>query len=407
MYCHYNFTHITVNNSSTETSKYSIDYEVKFFPTSHNNFMQMFLRLQCMIPKFYLKNKLILNKINNIQFVNYKAYNYMLFPDTRLRRKRSTKWLRNLVRENHLSINDIILPLFVHDLQETSVPIKQLPDIKRYSISQLLYVVEQAANLGINAIALFPVVDSNLKSETAEEAFNPDNLICKAIKAVKSHVPTIGIIADVALDPYTISGHDGIIINEKIDNDATIEVLCKQALVLAASGCDIVAPSDMMDGRIKAIRSSLDNCNFQDVCILSYSVKYCSSFYKPFREAVGSCSISKAIDKSTYQLDIANINEAILEVQMDIDESADIVMIKPGMPYLDVIQCISSRYKVPIFAYQVSGEYAMIKTASQNHLLDYDASMYESLLSFKRAGAKSIITYAAIEMATMLSKERK
>ncbi|MGN7619080.1 MAG: porphobilinogen synthase [Ehrlichia sp.] len=326
----------------------------------------------------------------------------MEFPSTRLRRKRSTKWLRNLVRESHLSVDDLILPLFVHNLEETSSPIKQLPDIKRYSITRLLYMVEQAANLGINAIALFPVVDSHLKSETAEEAFNPDNLICKAITAVKARVPTIGIIADVALDPYTKSGHDGIIIDEKIDNDATIEVLCKQALVLAASGCDIVAPSDMMDGRIKEIRNSLDNCNFQDTCILSYSAKYCSSFYKPFREAVGSCSMSQTIDKSTYQIDIANMNEVILEVQMDIDEGADIVMIKPGMPYLDVIQCIANRYNVPIFAYQVSGEYAMIKAASQNHLLDYNAAMYESLLCFKRAGAESIITYAAIDIATML-----
>ncbi|WDM85633.1 porphobilinogen synthase [Ehrlichia sp. JZT12] len=326
----------------------------------------------------------------------------MRFPDTRLRRKRSSKWLRNLVRENYLSVNDLILPLFIHNSDEISIPIKQLPDIKRYPISQLLSVVEQAANLGINAIALFPVIENHLKSATAEEAFNPDNLICRAIRTIKAHIPTIGIIADVALDPYTISGHDGIMINEKIDNDETIEVLCKQSLVLAASGCDIVAPSDMMDGRIKAIRNSLDNCNFQDVCILSYSVKYCSSFYKPFREAVGSCSISKTIDKSTYQLDIANINEAILEVQMDIDESADIVMIKPGMPYLDVIQCISSRYKIPTFAYQVSGEYAMIKVASQNHLLDYNTAIYESLISFKRAGAKSILTYAAIDIANLL-----
>lgn len=267
-------------------------------------------------------------------------------------------------------------------------------------------MVEHAANLGINAISLFPVVETHLKSENAEEAFNPNNLICRAIKEVKKHIPTIGIIADVALDPYTISGHDGIVINKQIDNDATLEVLYKQALVLAAAGCDIVAPSDMMDGRVKKIRSALDNCNFQDVCILSYSVKYCSSFYKPFREAVGSRSISQTIDKSTYQLDIANINEAILEAQMDIDESADIIMIKPGMPYLDVIKSISSRCQIPVFAYQVSGEYAMIKAASQNHLLDYDSVIYESLLGFKRAGAKSIITYAAIDAANILIKNK-
>ena len=330
----------------------------------------------------------------------------MQFPSTRLRRKRLNGWLRNLVRETVLSINDLILPLFVHDRNEISEPVKQLPSIKRYPISELLKIVEQAASLGINAIALFPVVENHLKSENAEEAFNPDNLICRAIREIKRHIPTIGIIADVALDPYTISGHDGIIINKQVDNDSTLEVLHKQALVLAAAGCDIVAPSDMMDGRIKRIRNSLDNCNFQNVCILSYSVKYCSSFYKPFREAIGSRSRSETIDKSTYQLDIANINEAILEVQMDIDESADIVMIKPGMPYLDVIKCISSRYKIPVFAYQVSGEYAMIKAASQNHLLDYNLAIYESLLGFKRAGAKSIITYAAIDVANMLVENR-
>ncbi|AAZ68309.1 porphobilinogen synthase [Ehrlichia canis] len=326
----------------------------------------------------------------------------MQFPSTRLRRKRLNGWLRNLVRETSLSINDLILPLFVHDRDGISEPIKQLPDIKRYSITELLNVVEQAANLGINAIALFPVVEKHLKSENAEEAFNPENLMYRAISEIKKYIPNIGIIADVALDPYTSSGHDGIVVNDKIDNDLTIKALCKQALVLAAAGCDIVAPSDMMDGRIKEIRNVLDNCTFQDVCILSYSVKYCSSFYKPFREAVGSVSRSQTIDKSTYQLDISNINEAILEVQMDIDESADIVMIKPGMPYLDVIKCISSRYQTPVFAYQVSGEYAMIKAASQHHLLDYDLAIYESLLGFKRAGAKSIITYAALDIANML-----
>ncbi|CAI27724.1 Delta-aminolevulinic acid dehydratase [Ehrlichia ruminantium str. Gardel] len=326
----------------------------------------------------------------------------MQFPTTRLRRKRSHQWLRNLVRENNLSVNDLILPLFVHDDEGVSEPIKQLPDIKRYSIPELLNVVAQAADLGINAIALFPVVKNNLKSEKAEEAFNPNNLICRAIKILKDNIPKIGIIADVALDPYTISGHDGIIIDQKIDNDATVATLCKQALVLAAAGCDIIAPSDMMDGRIKEIRNSLDNCNFQDICILSYAVKYCSSFYKPFREAVGSCKTSKTIDKSTYQVDAGNINEALIEVQMDINEGADIVMIKPGMPYLDVIKSVSQKYEIPIFAYQVSGEYAMIKVASQNHLLDYDQAIYESLLSFKRAGAKSILTYAAMDVALMI-----
>ncbi|QXK92095.1 porphobilinogen synthase [Neoehrlichia mikurensis] len=326
-----------------------------------------------------------------------------MFPNTRLRRKRLYGWLRNLLQENSLSTNDLILPLFVHDEDKDFIPIKGLNEIKRHSILQIIDIVKQAKNLGINAIALFPVVNNQLKCEEAQEAYNPNNLICNTIKAIKDAVPNIGIIADVALDPYTPSGHDGILINNKVDNDLTISILCKQAVVLAAAGCDIVAPSDMMDGRIKAIREFLDNCTFQDVCILSYAAKYCSGFYNPFRYAIGSHNISQIIDKSTYQINIANANEALTEIQMDIDESADMIMIKPGMPYLDIIKSASNLFKVPIFAYQVSGEYAMIKAAAQNGWLDYDQVIYESLISFKRAGAKSIITYAALELADIIN----
>ncbi|WP_339045156.1 porphobilinogen synthase [Candidatus Mesenet endosymbiont of Agriotes lineatus] len=322
------------------------------------------------------------------------------FPNVRLRRKRLNNWLLNLTRENELSVNDLILPLFVHNGTEIYEPIAGLPNIKCYPIINLLSVVEEAKSLGINAIALFPVVENSLKTENAYEAYNPNNLICSAIRQVKSEFGSdIGIIADVALDPYTTYGHDGIVIDGKIANDETIPILCKQALVLAAAGCDVVAPSDMMDGRIQAIRAALDNSNFQDILILSYAVKYCSGFYAPFRQAVGSCSFSSSIDKSSYQLDFGNAKEAMREIQMDIDEAADIIMIKPGMPYLDVIRVAADKFDIPIFAYQVSGEYAMLKAASEKGWLEYDKVIYESLLSFKRAGAKSIFTYAALEIA--------
>lgn len=324
------------------------------------------------------------------------------FPNVRLRRRRLNNWLLNLTRENELSVNDLILPLFVHGGKEVYQPIAGLPNIKCYPITNLLSVIEKAKNLGINAIALFPVIENSLKTEDACEAYNPDNLICSTIRKIKSEFGgDVGIIADVALDPYTTYGHDGVLIDGKIANDETIPILCKQALVLAAAGCDIVAPSDMMDGRIQAIRTALDNSNFQDVLILSYAVKYCSGFYAPFRQAVGSCLFSGSIDKSSYQLDFGNVKEAIREIQMDIDEAADIIMIKPGMPYLDVIKAASEKFNIPVFAYQVSGEYAMLKAAAAKGWLEYDKVIYESLLSFKRAGAKSIFTYAALEVAEL------
>jgi porphobilinogen synthase len=323
------------------------------------------------------------------------------FPSTRLRRKRSSQWVRNLTSESALSVNDLVFPLFVHDKKETTEPISGLPEVKCYSIDRLVSVIQEAKDLGINAVAIFPVVGSKLKSKNAEESYNSNNLICRAIRAVKLNIPEIGIIADVALDPYTIHGHDGILKANQVDveNDETVSILCKQALALAASGCDIVAPSDMMDGRIGMIRKALDGESFQDVSILSYAVKYCSSFYAPFRQVVGSCGLSNSIDKSVYQMDYRNAREAICEIEMDINEGADFIMVKPGMPYLDIIKTASDKFNFPIFAYQVSGEYAMIKAVANNGWLDYDKVIYESLVAFKRAGASAILTYAALDIA--------
>ncbi|CAN7940123.1 unnamed protein product, partial [Ixodes pacificus] len=287
--------------------------------------------------------------------------------------------------------DDLVLPIFLHSKEGESVPMDGMETLTKLSVTSAIKLVKEAASAGINAVALFPSDCS--KSENAEEAYNPNNLLCNSIKSIKDAVPNMGIIADVALDPYTVSGHDGIILNGKVDNDATIDILCKQAAVLSAAGCDIVAPSDMMDGRVGAIRKFLDGCSFEEVCILSYAAKFCSSFYKPFRHIVGSCSTSQHVDKSTYQLDFGNKAEAMLEARMDISEGADIVMVKPGMPYLDIIKSMSDTLEVPVFAYQVSGEYAMIKAASHQGWLDYNQAIYESLLCFKRAGANSILTY--------------
>ncbi|QKX02448.1 porphobilinogen synthase [Wolbachia endosymbiont of Dirofilaria (Dirofilaria) immitis] len=327
------------------------------------------------------------------------------FPNTRLRRRRSSKWIMNLTSESILSVNDLIFPLFVHDKKETIESIPGLPEIKCYSIDGLVSAAQKAEDLGINAIAIFPVVDSKLKSKNAEEAYNPDNLICKAIYTVKLKVPGIGIIADVALDPYTTHGHDGLLKENltDVENDETVSVLCKQALTLAKAGCNIVAPSDMMDGRIGKIRRTLDDNNFQDVLILSYAVKYCSSFYEPFRQIVGSYMPSNCIDKSGYQMDYRNARETICEIEMDINEGADFIMIKPGMPYLDIIKTASDKFDFPIFAYQVSGEYAMIKAATNNGWLNYDKVIYESLIGFKRAGARAILTYAALDIVKNLT----
>jgi len=324
------------------------------------------------------------------------------YPLTRLRRNRKSAWIRNLVAENKLNPSDLILPIFVQEGENKKTPIDSMPDVFRLSIDNLILKAEQAYKLGIPAIAIFPVTEQNLKSELGEEAYNPNNLVCRAVKAVKSRLPDLGIICDVALDPYTTHGHDGIIKNGDVDNDATIEILCKQAVAQAQAGCDIIAPSDMMDGRVGAIRLALDQNGFENVNILAYAAKYASAFYGPFRDAVGSKNNIGKSDKRTYQMDSANSREALREVALDVAEGADMVMVKPGMPYLDIMKLIKDNFDLPVFAYQVSGEYSMLKAAAANGYLDFDATMQESLLACKRAGASAIFTYAAVEIATLL-----
>ncbi len=327
----------------------------------------------------------------------------MNFPQTRLRRNRQSQWIRELTAQTILSPSDLILPLFVIEGKNREEKIAQLPDVSRLSIDLIVRSAKEAAKLGIPALMLFPVIDQKLKTANGKEALNGKNLICRAIAAIKNAVPEIGVIADVALDPYTTHGHDGILENGKIANDATIEILCGQALVQAAAGCDIIAPSDMMDGRIGVIRDALDEENFTDVGLMSYAAKYASNFYGPFRHAVGSVSNLKSAqgnkDKKTYQMDFRNSHEALREIALDVSEGADMIIIKPGMPYLDVVKEASQNFKLPIISYQVSGEYAMLKLAAEKNLLDFDAAFFESLIAFKRAGASAVITYGAIEAA--------
>ena len=330
------------------------------------------------------------------------AHAHKTFPRTRLRRNRRTPWMRRMVAEHHLTVNDLIWPAFVQEGENQRTPVESMPGVHRLSVDLLCEEVQRAADLGIPAIALFPVIDASLKSEGAEEAFNPDNLICRAIAAVKALNLDIGIITDVALDPYTSHGQDGILGNDgDVDNDATIAQLYKQALVQAQAGADVIAPSDMMDGRIGAIRDALDVEGFQHVAILSYAAKYASAFYGPFRDAVGSADALKG-DKKTYQMAPPNGKEALREVALDVSEGADMVMVKPGMPYLDVVTDVSNNFNIPVFAYQVSGEYAMLKAAAEKGWLDWEQVMIESLIAFKRAGATGIFTYAAIEVAEQL-----
>jgi porphobilinogen synthase len=323
----------------------------------------------------------------------------MNFPQTRLRRNRQSQWIRDLTAQTTFSPSDLILPLFVIEGKNREEKIAQLPDVSRLSIDLIVKKSKEVAKLGIPALMLFPVIDQKLKSANGKEALNEKNLICRAIAAIKNAVPEIGVIADVALDPYTIHGHDGILENGKIANDATIEILCGQALVQAAAGCDIIAPSDMMDGRIGVIRDALDDQGFADVGLMSYAAKYASNFYGPFRHAVGSASNLKTSDKKTYQMDFRNSAEAMREIALDVSEGADMIIIKPGMPYLDVVKEASQNFKLPIISYQVSGEYAMLKLAAEKNLLDFDAAFFESLIAFKRAGAYAVITYGAIEAA--------
>ena len=326
------------------------------------------------------------------------------YPRIRLRRNRRDDWTRRLVAENRLSVDDLIWPVFVHDDAQSKTKIPSLPGVHRLSIEQLVKEVGEAAGLGIPMVALFPLVKPALKTVDGEESYNPSNLVCRAVTAVKEAHPGIGVMCDVALDPFTSHGHDGLLRDGQIVNDATVEVLCRQALVQASAGCDVIAPSDMMDGRVGAIRAALDEAGFGNVRILAYAAKYASALYGPFRDAVGSAPNLGAGDKRTYQMDPANSDEALREVALDIEEGADMVMVKPGMFYLDIVRRVKETFGVPTFAYQVSGEYAMLKAAAANGWLDWDRAIIESLLAFKRAGADGILTYAAFEIAQRLDR---
>jgi porphobilinogen synthase len=320
----------------------------------------------------------------------------------RPRRNRQSEWIRRMVREHVLTVDDLIWPLFLVDGERMRIPVSSMPGVERVSIDEAVRDAERAAKLRIPCIALFPYTDPNLRDDPGTEALNPDNLVCRAIRAIKKEVPDIGLLCDVALDPYTSHGHDGLLHNGEILNDETVEVLVKQALVEAEAGCDIIAPSDMMDGRVGAIRRALDAAGRIDVLIMAYAAKYASAFYGPFRDAVGS-SATLVGDKRTYQMDPANVDEALREVEMDLAEGADLVMVKPGMPYLDVLRLVKDTFAVPTFAYQVSGEYAMVMAAAGNGWLDGDKAMMESLTAFKRAGADGILSYFAPRVAEKLS----
>ena len=325
------------------------------------------------------------------------------FPFTRLRRNRRTPWSRRLVCENVLTVNDLIWPVFVVEGTSQEIPVASMPGVTRYSIDVFVREVRKAAALGIPAVAIFPVTPQEQKTPDGEESCNPENLICRAMRAVRDAQIPIGLIADVALDPYTTHGQDGLVRSGYVVNDESVAALCRQAVNQANAGCDIIAPSDMMDGRVRAIREALDSAGHQNVQMMAYAAKYASAFYGPFREAVGSAKNLGGGDKRTYQMDPANTDEAIREVALDISEGADMVMVKPGMPYLDIVCRVKQAFKVPTFAYQVSGEYAMISAAANNGWLNRDAAILESLLCFKRAGADGILTYFAVEAAKLLS----
>jgi porphobilinogen synthase len=321
----------------------------------------------------------------------------------RPRRNRRAEWARRMVREHVLTTDDLIWPLFVIDGARRRIPVDSMPGVERLSVDEAVRAAERAAKLTIPCLALFPYTDPGLRDAGGSEALNPDNLVCRAIRAIKKEVPEIGVLCDVALDPYTSHGHDGLLRDGIILNDETVAVLVKQALVEAEAGCDIIAPSDMMDGRVGAIRAGLDGAGFTDVQIMAYAAKYASVFYGPFRDAVGS-SATLTGDKRTYQMDPANSDEALREVELDIAEGADMIMVKPGLPYLDILHRVKSAFGMPTFAYQVSGEYAMIAAAAANGWLDGDKAMMESLLAFKRAGADGVLTYFAQTIAERLKK---
>src|SRR5918995_3156217 len=325
------------------------------------------------------------------------------FPTTRLRRNRRDAWSRRQVAETRLDAADLIWPVFVLDGQARREQVPSMPGVERLSNDRLLPLLEEAASLGIPAVALFPVTSPELKTADGAEATNPGNLMCRAVRAVKAALPELGVVCDVALDPYTTHGQDGLIDDDGyVLNDATLAVLARQALVQAEAGCDVIAPSDMMDGRIGVIRKTLDEAGLEHTRIMSYAAKYASGFYGPFRDAVGSSGALGKRGKETYQLDPANSDEALREVALDLAEGADMVMVKPGMPYLDIVRRVKDRFGVPTFAYQVSGEYAMIAAAANNGWLDRERALMESLLAFKRAGANGVLTYFAPEAARLL-----
>ena len=319
----------------------------------------------------------------------------------RMRRNRRAEWARRMVREHVLTTDDLIWPLFVMDGDNARTPVPSMPGVERLSIDQAVREAERAADLTIPCIALFPYTDPELRDEHGSEALNSDNLVCQSVRAIKKEFPEIGVLCDVALDPFTSHGHDGLIRDGVILNDETVAVLTKQALVQAEAGCDIIAPSDMMDGRVGAIRKALDAANFTDVSIMSYAAKYASAFYGPFRDAVGSAKTLTG-DKRTYQMDPGNSDEALREVALDIEEGADMIMVKPGLPYLDIVQRVKETFGMPTFAYQVSGEYAMIMASAKNGWLDGERAMIESLIAFKRAGCDGVLTYFAPRVAEKL-----
>ena len=335
--------------------------------------------------------------------VGNAAATHSAYPTIRLRRNRKADWTRRLVAENRLSTSDLIWPIFLIDGHERRVPVAHMPGVDRVNIDEAVAEAEKAAALGIPAIAPFPNIDRELRDPVGSEAVKASNLMCRAVSAIKKAVPQLGIVTDAALDPYTSHGHDGVLDETgRILNDDTIEILCRQSLALAEAGTDCIAPSDMMDGRVGAIRSALDRAGFEDVQILSYAAKYASGFYGPFRDAIGT-NATLIGDKRTYQMDPANTDEALREVALDLAEGADMVMVKPGMPYLDIVRRVKDTFGVPTFAYQVSGEYAMLEAAARNGWLDGDRVMMETLLGFKRAGADAILTYFAPRAARILN----
>jgi porphobilinogen synthase len=326
---------------------------------------------------------------------------YGRYPTTRPRRNRQDDWTRRLVAENALTVDDLIWPIFVIEGQGRTTDVASMPGVSRVTVDRLEAHVEPALKLGIPAVALFPATPPEKKDAEGRESGNPDNLMCQAARLLKRSFPTLGLVGDVALDPYTDHGHDGVFRGDRIANDETIEILVRQAIVQAEAGIDVVAPSDMMDGRIGAIRAGLDAQGLLHTRIMSYAAKYASAFYGPFRDAVGSSGALRG-DKRTYQMDPANAEEALREVALDIEEGADMVMVKPGMPYLDIIRRVRDRFGVPTFAYQVSGEYSMIMAAVGNGWLDHDRAMMESLIAFKRAGCQGVLTYFAPKAAALL-----